>query len=114
GDAFTDGGPLRTAAGMDAQPCIVFAHTALHQHIVGLLEADAVSVKIPRHTILNHCAKTAIEKNAAAATAVEGDILILIPVNDEVFDARAFEVVAADDREDGCGLSFVRQGAIIV
>ena len=84
----------------------------LHQHIVGLLETDAVAVEVPHHAILDDRAKAAIEKNAAATTAVEIDILLLVPLDDEVFHARAFEVVAADNREDGRGLGLVGDHAI--
>src|SRR3989442_14848995 len=74
GDAFADHRPLRTAARMEAQTGVVFAHTALNEDIVGLLEADAVAVVVPHGAILNDGAEAAIEKNAGASTAVQIDI----------------------------------------
>ena len=112
GDTPADHRPLRAAPGMEAQPGVVLAHAVLHQHIVGLLETDAVAVVVPHHAILDHRAKAAIEKNAAATAAVEIDILLLVPLDDEVLHARAFEVVAADNREDGRGLGLVCDHAI--
>src|SRR5207244_5694143 len=97
---------------MYPQPRVVLAHAILHQDIVGLLETDAVAVVVPHHAILDDRAKAAIEKNAAATTAVEIDILLLVPLDDEVLHARAFEVVAADNREDGRGLGLVGDHAI--
>src|SRR6185295_362565 len=43
GDAFPDHGPLRTASRMEPKPRVVLAHATLHEHVVGLLEADAVA-----------------------------------------------------------------------
>src|SRR5947208_2692832 len=44
GDTFEDHRPLRTAALMEAQTGVVFAHAALNEDIVGLLQADAAAV----------------------------------------------------------------------
>ena len=112
GDTFADHRPLRTAARMEAQTGVVFAHAALNEDIVGLLEADAVAVVVPHDAILNNGAEAAIEKNAGASTAVEIDIFILVPFDDQVFHTRAFEVVAADDRENCRGLGLVGRHAI--
>src|SRR5687768_18619060 len=46
GDAGAHGGPLRAAAGMQAEAGVVFAGGIFDDDIVGLLEADAVAVVI--------------------------------------------------------------------
>ena len=92
--AVANDGALRAAAGMEAQPGVVLAHAVLHEHVVGLLEADAVAVIVPHRAIFDDGAKAAIEKDAATATPVERDVLALVAVDDEVFNASVFEVVA--------------------
>ena len=76
----------------------------MHDHIVGLLEADAVAVVVPHRAAIDDRAETAIEKNAAAAAAVERDVLLLVAVDGQVLHSRPFEVIAADDGEDRRGL----------
>src|SRR5439155_25895766 len=66
GNALADHRPLRADPRMEAHPGVVLAHAVPHQHIVGLLETDAVAVEVPHHAILDDRAKAAIEKNAAA------------------------------------------------
>src|SRR5260221_2106147 len=60
GDTLADHGPLRTAAPMQAQPCVVLADTALHEHIVRLLKADAVAAGIAHYAVLDHRGAVAI------------------------------------------------------
>src|SRR5207247_4033982 len=107
GDTFADHRPLRTAARMEAQTGVVFAHAALDEDIVGLLEADSVAVVVPHDAIFDGGSKAAIQKNAGAPTAVEIDIFLLVPFDDPIFHAHAFELVAADDRENGRALGLV-------
>jgi len=66
-----------------------------------LLEADAVAVKVFDLAVLDDGSEAAIEEDAAAATAVEVDVVVFVAFDDEVFNADVFEIVAADDGEDG-------------
>src|SRR5213075_1133421 len=59
-------------------------------------------------------AKTAIQKDAAASATVQGDVLRLVAVNDEVLHAGSFQIVAADDGEDGGSLGLVRNHTVCV
>src|SRR5262245_36171033 len=111
-NALPHDGPLRTAAGMNAERRVVFTHTAPDLHIVRLLETDAVAIVIPHDTILDHCAEAAIQENATTPTAVQVDVLALVAVDDEIFDACAFEVVTADHGKDGCGFCLILRHAI--
>src|SRR5437870_5206263 len=97
---------------MNPQAGVVLAQATLHEDVVGLLEADPVAVIVPHLTILDDGAKAAVEKNAGATTAVEIDILLLVPLEDEIFHTRTFQVVAGDDWKDGGGLGLVPQHAI--
>src|SRR5713226_8351370 len=53
-------GPLRTAARMDAERSVVLAHAVLHDHVVGLLEADAVAVVVAHAAMADDRAEVAI------------------------------------------------------
>src|SRR5438128_736831 len=90
---------------MNPQAGVVLAQATLHEDVVGLLEADPVAGIVSHLTILDDGAKAAIEKNAGATTAVEMDIFLLVPFDDEIFHTRTFQVVAGDDRKDGGGLA---------
>ena len=99
---------------MQAEAGVVLAHATAHEHIVGLLKADAVAVVISDRAILHDRAEAAIEEDAAAATAVERDVLGLVAIDDEMLHARALDVIAADDRKDRRSLGLVRHHAIRV
>src|SRR5207253_2666536 len=107
-DAFPHDRSLGPAARMQPQPCIVFADTALQKDIIGLLEADAIPMKIAHEAVLDDRAEPAIEENSRAAAAIQGHILFFVAIDDQVFQARAFEIVAADDwkHRGSLGLSF--------
>src|SRR5689334_21034710 len=97
---------------MESQRRIVLAGATLDDDVVGLLETDAVPVVIAHCAIADHSAESAIQKDAAAATTVEMHILVLIALDDEVFDLRTGEVVTADHREDGGRLGAIVHHAI--
>src|SRR5262245_8199478 len=103
---------LRTASRVKAQSRGVFARAAPHGHVVGLLKADAVAVKVSRRPVLNQGAEAAVEKDAGSAAAIERDVLLLVAVDDQVFDPRAFEIISTDDGKHGGSLGFVRHHAI--
>src|SRR5712691_5535763 len=105
-------GPLRTAARMDAERSVVLAHAVLHDHIVGLLEADAVAVVVAHAAVADDRAEAAIQENARPPAAVEGSVVVLVPLDGQVFDAGAFDVVTADDRKHGRRLGPVAHHAI--
>src|SRR2546421_12837488 len=97
---------------MYPQSRVVLAHAILQEDIVGLLETDAVAVVVPHHAILDDRAEAAIKKDAATTTAVQINIPVFGPLNDQVFDARGFGVAAGHDRKHGCSLSLVSDHAI--
>src|SRR5437660_9927766 len=99
---------------MQTQPDVVFAHAALHQDIVGLLETDAIAVVVSHYAILDDRPEAAVQANAAATTPVQIHVLLLVSFDDEVFHARAFDVIAADDGENRGGLGLVGHQAIRV
>src|SRR6185437_8819097 len=111
-DTFPDDGSLRAAAGMETQSRIVLADAVLNDHVVRLLKADSVAVIILHHAILNDGAEAPVKKYAAATASVEIDILILVPINDQVFHANTLDIVAADNRKNGRGLRLVGHHAI--
>src|SRR5258706_15404033 len=97
---------------MDPEPGITFTQTVMNQNIIRLLEANAVSVVIAHHAVLDHRAEPAIEENAAAPAPIEVHILFLIAVDGQVFDMCAFEIVAADNWKDSRRLCLVAHHAI--
>src|SRR5262249_57882431 len=82
-NALAHDGPLRSAARMNAQRRIVFAHASLHGHVVRLLETDPVAVVIAHPAIFDDRAAPAIPKNSPAATTAEVNGLILHGNKDE-------------------------------
>ena len=74
---------------------------SIDRHVVRLLEADPVAVVVPHDAAPDRRAEAAIEVDPRAAAAVEGGIGVLVPLDDEVLDARPLDVRAADDGEDG-------------
>src|SRR5205809_582561 len=46
GDASAHSGTLRTAAGMQAQPRVIFRNAIIDHDVIGLLEADAIAIVI--------------------------------------------------------------------
>ena len=66
--AAADDRALRATSGMEAEAGVIFADAIFDQDIVGLLEADAITVEISRSAVFNHGAKSAVKKDAGAVS----------------------------------------------
>ena len=76
-------------------------HDAAEDHsIVRLLEADAVTIEVSHHAIGDDRTVAPIEENAGAPAAVEMNVALLVAVDGQVLEARAVDIVSADDREN--------------
>src|SRR5258705_12493644 len=97
---------------MKAQSFVSLAGAGDHRHVVALLKADSIAVIITRGATLNDCAGTSVEKNASAAAAVQIDILLLVALDRQILDFRAFDMIAADHWKDGRGLRAIIHHAV--
>src|SRR5579859_4057382 len=94
-DATTHDGSLRTAARMHPQPGIALAGAVFDQDIVGLLKADAITVVVLDHAIVNNRAKSAIKEDPPATAPVQRHILVLVSINDQILKPGSLEVITA-------------------
>src|SRR6185436_16828761 len=79
--ATADDRTLRTAPRVKAEPRVIFTQAVFHEHVVGLLEANAVTGIIPHGASLDHSPKATIKKYSGAATAIEWWILGFIAID---------------------------------
>ena len=96
-------GPLRSAAGMQPKPGATLDDTAIHLHVVRLLETDAVAIVVAHEAVADHAMVATIEEDAGGAAAVHlGRVLRAIAVHRQVLHAGLLQVVTADHRIN-CG-----------
>ena len=87
---------------MKAQVGIPVAGAVFHRHFVALLEADPVAVEVFNRAAGNSCSVAPIQEDAGPPASVEVGVIFFVALNCHMFNYRALDAIAADDRKRGC------------